>query len=243
MKFIQLIISVFVLGYFISFSSCSKDTCIHGSGPIVTQDITISDFNGFDLYGSFNIVLKEASDIRVYAEGQQNIISYISTSVSNGIWRAALQDGCYNDYTLTVYIEHPNISEMEISGSGNIQILDRLDSLENLNVFISGSGNVFSNDSIIINNYLNIDISGSGNIGLQGSALNQNINISGSGNYNAFELYSENCIASIPGSGNIEIYADSTLNVFIAGSGSVYYKGNPDITQNITGSGVIIDAN
>lgn len=225
------------------FFACDKDTCIHGDGAIITQEVYLEDFSAFKLSGSFNVVLKQGNEIKVMATGQQNIINEISRDIDNGVWDLKFKDGCYNNYTLTLEISHPSIAEFGINGSGNIHILNKLEALENLSIYNNGSGQLFSSDSILIENYLNVEISGSGSIDVMGEAINQNVNISGSGNYFAFELNSENASISIPGSGNAEINVDSTLSAFIGGSGNIYYTGNPDITSSITGSGELINSN
>ncbi len=243
MKFILHYKYVLLLAVFVLFSSCEKDSCVHGSGAIINQTLDLPEINGFDLFGSFNVVLKNGSTQKITAIGQQNIIEHISYSVNNGIWRVAFEEGCYDDYDLTIEIEVLDISEIGISGSGSIQIVDEFDSLTNLNVFNSGSGGIFTNDSLIISSFLNIDISGSGNINLKGNVPSQNITISGSGDYLAFDIESNTSVISIPGSGNCEVNAINTLDVFLSGSGSVYYIGSPIINSNITGSGTINNSN
>ena len=243
MKFIQRLYTALLLSSLIFSISCTKDTCIHGEGTIVSQNLAISDFSGFKLSGTFNIVLQKGPEIKVVATGQPNILNYISTSVENGIWNAEFEDGCYNDYQVTVYINHPNIKEFGINGSGSINVIGKLDSLENLTVYNNGGGNIYCSDSLLIDNFLNVDLSGSGSIELIGSALNQNINISGSGDYSAYNLFSENVTVSIPGSGDAMVHAFTSLEAFLSGSGSVYYIGDPVLTTNVTGSGAVINAN
>lgn len=243
MRIIHRFLSFAILLSIVFAYSCKEDTCIHGAGPIVTQDIDIAAFHTFRSFGNFNIVLKEGDEISVQAETQENIIPFITTSVVDSVWDVNLQNGCYNDYQLTIYITHPSIKEFGILGSGNITILNRLDSIDNLYIYIGGSGNIQANDSLIISSNLYADISGSGNIILKGSVPNQNISIPGAGNYSAFDLLSEDCTITIPGSGNVMVNVSNTMDVFISGSGTVSYIGEPDITQTITGSGEIIDAN
>lgn len=243
MKFIlhyKYVLLFALLGF---FTSCEKDLCVHGSGPIVNQTLDIEELNGFDLFGSFNVILKNGPIQKISAIGQQNIIDQLSYDVNNGIWKIAFEEGCYNDYDLTIEFEVPNINEFGISGSGSIQIVDEFDSLVNLNIFNSGTGGIFTNDSLIISTFLNIDISGSGSISLKGKVPNQNITISGSGSYTAFNLESTACVVSIPGSGNCEVNASNTLDAFLSGSGSLYYIGSPVINANITGSGTINNSN
>ena len=243
MRIIHRLFSAAIFLSMIFFSSCKEDGCIHGSGPIVTQDLDISAFHSFRSFGNFNIVLSEGSEISVKAETQENIIPFITTTVVDSVWDVNLANGCYNDYQLTIYITHPSIKEFGILGSGNITILNRLDSLDNLYLYIGGAGNIHANDSIIISNNLYADISGSGNITLMGKVQSQNISISGAGNYSAFDLLSEDCSITIPGTGNVMVNVTSTLDAFISGSGNISYLGYPDITQTITGSGQVINAN
>jgi len=243
MKFIHRLYTVGLMIGFISIISCSKDTCIHGEGTIVSQELAIAEFSGVKLSGTFNMVLQKGPEIKVVATGQPNILNYISTTVENGIWNAEFLDGCYNDYQVTVYVNHPNIKEFGSNGSGSINVIGRLDSLENLTIYNTGGGNIYCTDSLIIENFLNVDLSGSGFIEVMGTASNQNINISGSGNYKAYDLFSENVTISIPGSGDAMVNASSSLEAFLSGSGSIYYTGDPELTTNITGSGTLINAN
>jgi hypothetical protein len=243
MKYSKYTILSFLFLLLLGIANCNKSDCINGEGSIVTQAITLGDFDGINLSGNLNIVLEQGEDLQVFAEGQQNIISYLSTGISNGIWNVALVNGCYANYNLTIHIIHPEIQEIEISGSGNVLITSRLDSLTNLDLTISGSGNIQAEDSLMVGDQLNTEISGSGNIWLIGQCYKQNINISGSGNYNAYSFLSDEAYVSIPGSGNAQVNVSSILDVNISGSGNVYYIGNPDISSTISGSGILIDAN
>jgi hypothetical protein len=243
MKFIQRIYKMLLLISIILSAGCAKDTCIHGSGPIVSQELTLDHFNGFNLRGSFNITYKKGSEQKVIASGQQNIIDQLSYTFDNGIWIVELLDGCYSDYQLTIQITSPSIDEIRNNSAGNIQLLNRVDSLATLSIFNNGTGYISSYDSIIVDNFLNIGLTSSGDIDLIGLVKNQNINLSGSGNYHAFGLLSEVCTVSLPGSGSCEINASNTLEAFISGSGNIYYTGTPLITSSITGSGNLINSN
>lgn len=51
--------------------------------------------------------------------------------------------------------------------------------------------------------------------------------INGSGDVKLQQLESEECFASIAGSGSISCYASGKLTVRVAGSGDIAYRGNP----------------
>jgi hypothetical protein len=51
----------------------------------------------------------------------------------------------------------------------------------------------------------------------------------------------KSAITNTSGSGTIKLNASETLDVTIAGSGSVFYCGTPIIKTNISGSGRVIN--
>ncbi len=86
---------------------------------------------------------------------------------------------------------------------------------------------------------------GSGNLGITTSMETDHLQVElmGSGNFSGFLLKTETCQIDIVGSGNCEVTVDNHLDATLEGSGSVYYKGNPTIHEEIHGSGSVVDAN
>ena len=66
---------------------------------------------------------------------------------------------------------------------------------------------------------------------------------SASGDFLGFNVSADNCIVKVLGSGNCELTVGDALDVTIGGSGDVLFKGNPSISQEINGSGDLINAN
>jgi len=86
---------------------------------------------------------------------------------------------------------------------------------------------------------------GSGNVRITDpmETYQMDISILGSGSFSGFLLNTQECQVDIVGSGNCEITAESSLDVSIDGSGSVFYKGTPLIKDHISGSGRVVDSN
>lgn len=80
-------------------------------------------------------------------------------------------------------------------------------------------------------------ISGSGDVSLAGKAKRHEIRISGSGRVNAPDFETGDTEVVISGSGKATLNALQTLNVRVSGSGSVIYRGRPQISQHISGRG------
>ncbi len=233
----------------ITLNSCDDDinfnkNCISGEGAIVTQVLTLPDFNGIELSIEGNVIVSQGPTQEVTAIGQQNIIENLTTSVTNGLWRITSENDCFKNYDLTLEITIPNVNLINITGSGNITLND-FNNQNTLTVGITGSGNITLNQFEGITN-LNTTLTGSGTFNANSdiSTLeNMTISISGSGKYQGFEISSDNCSVNVSGSGSSELTAIQSLNVVISGSGTVAYKGSPSISQTITGSGILINAN
>lgn len=231
-------------------------------GSVVTQEIDLADFHSISASGAFGITLEQSDTQRVEVTSQQNIIDDLKRNVSGGVWDMSLRDNqCYNNVDITIRIWIPDLQEIESSGSADI-VINSFDSLSNLNIDLSGSGRVFQSGVLNIDNQFSVvtsgsadmvanfnardfsmDISGSGSAKLSGSTTSESFDISGAGNIDAFDLVSDTCIVRVSGSGDLDVTVNEFLDVKISGSGNVRYMGTPMIVDDITGSGVLIDAN
>ena len=108
---------------------------------------------------------------------------------------------------------------------------------DDLNLSVSGSGRIKLD---LEADDLTQKISGSGNIVVSGEADRAEVSISGSGNLDALDLEADHYAVRISGSGKCKINVGDSLEANISGSGSVYYKGDPDkIRSNVSGSGKV----
>ena len=113
-------------------------------------------------------------------------------------------------------------AEVKLLGSGDFNGFNL--NAQNTKVSISGSGEA----ELIANKNLIAKSNGSGDITVAGSASNVEIKLSGSGDFNGFNLNSQNTKVSISGSGEAKVVANESLVARINGSGNIVYKGNPE---------------
>jgi hypothetical protein len=136
---------------------------------------------------------------------------------------------------LEIEVEATGDVDADVSGSGDIDLKGRC---KGFNSDVSGSGKVVL--SMIMSDLADFGVSGSGKISASGSAPSVKTNISGSGKVLASDFATNSCQVRISGSGDVEINVKNELDVNIAGSGSVSYKGNPSkINSHASGSGTI----
>ena len=87
-------------------------------------------------------------------------------------------------------------------------------------------------------------LSGAGVVRLAGEIKEQELNLTGAGKLEAFDLESKECKITVGGIGGAEIFVTDKLEARIEGIGGIEYAGNPqNIITEINGLGKINRAN
>lgn len=232
---------IFTPGCFIDFDDDDDFFgCVKADGAIVNEVINMASFDAIDLKIAGKVYIRQGNQQRVEIEAPRRLIDEMKFDVRNGEWEIET-DRCvrYDSRDLKVFITLPNITNLKISGSGDI-ISENTLVVGDIGLFISGSGTI---DAALEADDINARISGSGDIFLEGSADVLDFFVSGSGDFRGFNLLVNAAKITISGSGDVEVNVIDALDVKISGSGDVRYKGNPTINTQISGSGKVINAN
>ena len=234
MKKLQLLL--LVIGLVLIFSSCKK---VVGDGPVRTETRTTGDFSGIDLRVSGSVYYKPDAAYKVEVSAQQNILDVIETYVSNGKLVIKFKNDVRvrSHENIVVNISGPQMNSLRVSGSGNLTTAGIINT-NNMDMDISGSGNIDVQN--LSASFLDANIRGSGNISVgSGTITEEKLKISGSGDMDLRNVVSTKATTTTSGSGDMWVNVSQSLNVTISGSGSVRYIGNPLINTSISGSGKV----
>jgi hypothetical protein len=244
--------------------SCVPFRIIKGDGDLVTQEITIRDYEEIDVSGSslkFNYVMSnDAPELTITVD--QNIYEKYDFMVSGSKLqikpKKEYEHAHFAPTKFTVTTNSSALRKVEAAGSFDFTVnsplntneltldlagscmVDLTDSVifHRLDVDIAGSGTL--NAFALFGESLDGDIAGSGRLNLGGQVAKTSVEIAGSGTVRAFDLQVEDLKCEIAGSGNIEISVSNSIRAEVAGSGNIKYRGNPqDIHKNVAGSGSI----
>ena len=253
---------IFMPGIVVGFTliaSCEDmwNHCIEGNGRHSTETRTLPVFERIQINGDFKVRVDTGTGCLAVIEADENLQDRIVTNISGDKLVIESKNGdCLNpsdpiEITVTV----PFVNSIELYGSGYVFCNDL--KVENLTLRVSGSGQIECAQIEAVSAVLDIEgsgnidcvvdvedlsskIEGSGDINIDGSAVNSELQIIGSGHQRAGQLNTDVCTAYISGSGIIDTHVNNTLDVTIIGSGTVNYSGNPVITSHISGSGKIV---
>ncbi len=218
-------------------SACGKSAdCSAGSGNVVSRTYETDDFSQLELSGSEDIYISQGSELRVEIEAQSNIHDELIAEVNSGKFQLKVKDCIVAYEPIKVYLTLPTLTELEVSGSGSIVVLDPYHTSQ-CHLSISGSGDIHHDLQC---DELAVELSGSGDLYLEGHSSYQFINLSGSGDYYGLKLQSDTAVVNISGSGKAGISVNHYLHANLSGSGNLYYQGSPATAIITTGSGRVI---
>jgi hypothetical protein len=237
-----------IIAYLLSFTllataSCSNDD-IDGVGPVITEELQLTSFKNIDFQIAGTVTIQQGQEQQVLITSQANIIEGLNTNIYNDTWEISFGNSNYTYDRMEILITLPNISRVTLAGSGSMTV-GAFENQTDLEFALLGSGNITIEQLIGVNN-VTVDLSGSGTVTVvrESSLLEDlEVSISGSGNFMGFSLPTQNCRTTITGSGNTEISVNERLDAIISGSGSILYRGQPQVSLDITGSGRVVDSN
>lgn len=219
----------------------------NAAGPIkITKSFNeeerpVGSFKGVTTGGSLTVRITMGNKESLRLEGDQEAIANLTTEVNAGILtikpKTKWNDWSrrYNRAKVTVYITAKKISSLTMSGSGNIEVENAINSPE-LVATLSGSGGITASANV---KTFTGTISGSGSIKLSGKADDSNLTLSGSGGFKGKDFTVNDLSAQISGSANVYITANKTIEAVISGSGNIRYSGNATVKKTVIGSGSI----
>lgn len=241
-KNIRLTISATAIICILLFAASCMEPCIEGNGRIRSENRVVDNFTSVTMSGDYDVFIEQANTSEVIVEGDENLLPYVLTenrSTSTLEIRNANNRCLRSSQPIKVTIKTPDLFRATNAGSGYMScdyVYNR-----NFEVILSGSGEIdcYKLDT----EHLKVTLSGSGKITFQGKTVSSDMLISGSGRIKAFDMDQDECYITISGSGDAYVYVFDFLKVSIPGSGSVFFRGNPDLDYRIDGSGRVVDSN
>jgi hypothetical protein len=199
------------------FSRSSESGAVQGSGVPAAQTRDVPPFDRVELAGSNNVMIRVGGEQSVVVHADDNLVERVTTHVYGGNLVIGNVEGGFTTRTpMRVEVTVPRIDALTLSGSGAI----------------SAAG--------IDSKALTVTLPGSGVVTASGRTDAVRATLGGSGAAQLQELVAQDVHAVVNGSGQILVTATHLLDASVPGSGSVFYRGDPQhVRTTITGTGTV----
>jgi Putative auto-transporter adhesin, head GIN domain len=188
---------------------------VTGSGVSKVEKRELGPFTSIATDGAFEIEVVCQQSQTLEIEGDDNLLSLVSTEVSNGVLRIN-NVGSYSTRTpMKVRISVANIEGVTANGAGTIEV------------------------SHLKNDKFEIDSNGAPTVRVSGETKELRIDANGAGLVDAHKLRASTVAVDSKGVAKVEVSASKVLNVTVSGPSQVIYEGDPEINQTINGPGSV----
>jgi hypothetical protein len=211
---------------------------VNGDGHSTTESRRVEDYRKVSLEGDMDIEFTQGPLQDVVVEADENLQHYIDIRNSGDELIVGVKDGFWlSSHTgIKVRLHAPNVHGFSVPGHGNVILENGVQTNDPVSLNVSGDGNI---KGAINSPSVKTDISGAGNVEVTGDTRDLDVNISGAGKYDGESLHSENAKVDISGAGDAKLHASVKLHATISGMGKVRYRGNPEVTSDVSGAGNI----
>ena len=143
MKTSLLLVLVTGLSLVLTAGSCLQGKHVVGSKNYISQEVKADHFNEIKLLGSANISYHQDTRSHVEIHGSDNIIPLVETYVDGNtlmikfkknvsIWKGKLE----------IKVFAPELNKLSINGSGNIKLINGIQTSKYIEFHINCSGNI-----------------------------------------------------------------------------------------------------
>ena len=206
----------------VSGRSISVETTATGGGRVVgdgeptTEDRPIGPVTAIHGDGAFALTVKIGPAPKLTIETDKNILPIIKTNVSNGRLDIYSDRSYSLDGRIKVTVSSPNITEISVSGSNQIE----------------GEG--------LAGGPLTISLNGSNRAALAGKVETLICVMSGANHLAARQLTAASTNVTLNGSGDAAVHASQRIVADISGAGSIVVYGDPkERSTQVNGAGKV----
>ena len=229
---------------------------VRGSGSISDEHHPFSGLNGVELATRGELEIRLGDDEGLQVTADDNLHEHLALTTAGGTLRIDTRPGVNLRpsrpirYTLTAR----EIDFIELSSSGNARATvlrtDRLELRLNssgdlsvdgvqadaVDVRMRSSGDVEMHDLRAAS--LTVGISSSGDVRIRdGDVDNLDVALNSSGDYRGESVRSTRATVALNSTGDVRLWAEESLDATLNSSGSVSYRGDPEVRERSTSTG------
>jgi hypothetical protein len=185
-------------------------TSVRGSGSVVSEVRSVSDFTAIDVGGVFEVEVSIGKDYSVEVLADDNLLQHIKTEVHAGVLNIETTRSIKSRNPFRVRVSAPSITNVDASGASKVAV----DGIRNSN--------------------FDIDSSGASKISLSGETSSLQVDVSGASHIDAENLKAETAAVDASGASKVTLFVTGRLTSAASGASRIVYSGSPSSVQKKT---------
>jgi hypothetical protein len=188
---------------------------IRGSGKRELQKRNVSPFTSISTEGAFTIEVTCQKDLSLEVEGDDNVLAYVTSDVSNNVLRLKNTKNYSTSEPVKFKISVPNLDGFSSNGAGRIDIRG------------------------ISNDKFEIDANGAPTIIVSGTTKVIDIGANGAVKVDTTKLHAARGVVETNGASHVDLDVTDQLDATVNGPSTITYKGDPVVNKSVRGPGKV----
>jgi hypothetical protein len=188
---------------------------IKGSGKRELQKREVAQFTSISTEGAFTIEITCQKDQSLEVEGDDNILEYVTSDVSNNVLRLKNTKSISTNEPVKFRISVPNLEGFSSNGAGRIDI-------KGMN-----------------NDKFEIDANGAPTIIVSGTTKVLDIGANGAVKVDTTKLRAARGVVDTNGASRVDLDVTDQLDATVNGPSTITYKGDPVVNKTVRGPGKV----
>lgn len=223
-----------ILASAIVFTSCCET---EDPGPIqeIEREFSVSDFDRLEMGDAFNVNVTQGDFFEVTVRGDQRNVDDLIVRTEGSTLVIRYRNNRNRRYDTYIDITLPTLLSANFSGASDSRI-SGFDGEASFNLYLSGAS-VSQLDIDVAD--LNVNLSGASRLDVRGEGQKVDAELSGASSLKAFHFDADVVVVDAAGASDAQIMASTSLNAKASGASQIVYRGNPQVTSDVSGASVV----
>jgi hypothetical protein len=200
-----------------------------------SRSFDLKNFDRLDLGHAFQIDVRQGSNFKVTAEGEQKDLDDLEANVSSNTLKIRFKESKkWNNRQerVRIAITMPTLRGLDLSGATQTTV-EGFNNLNEVDLDISGASRV---NLALTAKKINLDVSGASNVTMTGKASQMEGDISGATSFKASDFEVANVRLEVSGASSARLHVTNGLVADASGASSVRYRGKASVQANTSGA-------
>jgi ketosteroid isomerase-like protein len=197
----------------------------------------VHDFQEVALEGVGTLLIQQGDTESLSIEADPKVLQRIATEVRKGKLIISPSRSFKTKEPITYHLGVKQLTGIELSGAGVIQVAAF--NADQLQLVLDGAGSLTIDQ--LTANTLDVSASQNGGVQLAGTVDQQTVTLSGAAKYIAGDLQSRVASVTADGASKATVNVSESLEAQAGGASRIEYIGNPEVRQNVSAAGSVVN--
>lgn len=231
---------VVYLGFLLILVSCDAAspgfTCLSPEGERISSTRPLDSFATVRIQGDFEVFLTQGDTYQLEIKAAANLIGNLSSDIQQGQLTIQNKRCVHHTGRLYLFLQAPHLEAVRLEGSTYLNTEQWEEDALSLHIQDNSAA-----DMALAVEELDTFLGNEANLCIRGSAQSHYASLNGDGMLHAGAFVTTSTRLGLNGTGTATVLATDYLEATLAGGGTAFYNGNPEVKARVAGDSRLLE--